>query len=1239
MSETKYTLTTLLSDLLALQNNGYEIMSKLAEVVSSKSDTVEISVLDPENRGSLKTVRVPSFGSMKDQMNALTKNVEALSGIGETSTSVQLSDGSFRKILVSELKREAATIQSISSPTTFSTRENWFFESFLNPLMFVTYDLTNQVKFSTETVNVARYILNLDTFEKTQVFEQRLKGRSDISYDDFTRILIDYNISYFLDQDVTVVPPRTVRFYGDFSVLGVEDSTVSTVVDGITIENRQVSVQLDNLFYNDSNSPYLATQSLKIGDFLVVNTGRKNTRYQITSIDGAQRRVSLKLIEGFDPISIGADILSFYTEDVSNISININIGFNENCVVFIKSIDPDSKLESINWSPGSAFYTNELIIIDSTTGNSIFLSDYYKNSVLDFGAYIYSMTKEKVPPAIFGITPDAPKLSATDFKVIQINNHLTDTSPAAKLKRLQADKIRISSDIESLDSSINQLRSKIQTVKYTTTRLRDVDENKLNALITQRDAATQLYATTVNEIVKIGTDPNSGIEPKYRVRGFFPIPQPKLSDRTSPQQIVQFGIQYRYLQKNGSANSPEQIPFTDNNGQPRTGTFSTWTEYKSEVRKRTTDPNTGAQVWVTEDVENPDAVNINQIDIAIQAGEAIEFKVQSISEAGWPISPATSIFSETIRVDFPSELEVDQGLNQIIEQAKQDKIRVDLELSLIQEGVPQHISTSFTQGENYWAHNAFDIASGFLTPENNVISLFDKLNDLQTQIQNLAALITVAKGVLSVKVIDGTGTEYTVEANKTLKIFAGNYRDEVAGLNVKKGVIITKNYFVQIQNADTSPLEMYARIWGSKFQIANASYSNGVGYSTTDNDYNTVRKYDYVPLGLSNPATIDVNRYGIINRQPEQSAQVRGQFINSRYLAIDGITKLFSNVGGATYGVERTDLFLQFGNGGLPSATVNANAQYATSLDQMEYFAGSTALTAITTLPNGQSNSDFIWKPTLTGKFVVGSTSSVINTYYNSDILVHTDHPDIIDWQAGAAGSTASLLNIVKGNVRNSRFAPVQVPNFGYGRQTAIYFNGASAGAVGATYSKVSFVENDQFLLGPQSCGAYLFMNPNTHNDIVVDGSGFDSIKTVQFGIGNAINIPITFQYRMTDYFGFGTSGLGKIGGNLNASPNSNVEYSKTIGVDIYSTPKENQRFSFDIEISARYRSNSIVGSLLPITTFESQINTLTNVVKNISPTVTQIKGTGITQVSSAPIPKNTVAIKSLQNRIKSSGG
>ena len=64
--DTKYSLTTLLNDLLKLQNNGYQIITKLSDVVSSNADTVEIDVAD--SNGVIQKVYVPSFGSLKQQI-------------------------------------------------------------------------------------------------------------------------------------------------------------------------------------------------------------------------------------------------------------------------------------------------------------------------------------------------------------------------------------------------------------------------------------------------------------------------------------------------------------------------------------------------------------------------------------------------------------------------------------------------------------------------------------------------------------------------------------------------------------------------------------------------------------------------------------------------------------------------------------------------------------------------------------------------------------------------------------------------------------------------------------------------------------------------------------------------------------------------------------------------------------------------------------------------------------------
>jgi hypothetical protein len=204
---------------------------------------------------------------------------------------------------------------------------------------------------------------------------------------------------------------------------------------------------------------------------------------------------------------------------------------------------------------------------------------------------------------------------------------------------------------------------------------------------------------------------------------------------------------------------------------------------------------------------------------------------------------------------------------------------------------------SFTQNGVFFTADSNHIASGFLTPENNVITLFDKLNTIEKELATIKSLVLNAKGTLSVRIVDDSGQEYKVENNSTVKIFAGNYRDQVSSLEVKKGAIITKNYFVKISNTSASVLELYSRVFGSKYSKVNSSKpDNDFTYSSTDVDYNKLRRYDYVPIGLSSPDEDDTSEYGFIRSTPEESSQVRSQFIYSRYTSVDGKRNLYNHI-------------------------------------------------------------------------------------------------------------------------------------------------------------------------------------------------------------------------------------------------------------------------------------------------------------------------------------------------------
>ena len=139
-------------------------------------------------------------------------------------------------------------------------------------------------------------------------------------------------------------------------------------------------------------------------------------------------------------------------------------------------------------------------------------------------------------------------------------------------------------------------------------------------------------------------------------------------------------------------------------------------------------------------------------------------------------------------------------------------------------------------------------------------------------------------------------------------------------------------------------------------------------------------------------------------------------------------------------------------------------------------------------------------------------------------------------------------------------------------------------------------------MIGPRSCGAYLFLNPSAHRDLLVDGSDALSLKSVKFGNANSLTIPITFQYRMTDYFGVGSVGLGNIGGIPSSNSSTNLEYTKTIGIDIYVNPLDKERFSFDLEVTARYYSRSLISKDIPVRTFEAALDDLSKTIKVVTP-------------------------------------
>ena len=1248
-------LSTLLPELLRLFNNALESFEKVNQAITSNRNSVTVDLQGSD--GNIKKVTIPSFGFLKNQIDTLQANVDVITNVSGTGSSVRLSDGTFRKLVLAKLPAEAQDLTTLNSVNQFGFKSNWFFESLINPLLFVTFDVTGQVPIDTERAINKRYILELNTQSKKNFFNSNYKGRSDIDFEQFLSDIVERNISYVLDEAVTDLPPREKRYSGNFSVTRISETDFTEEVNGVTQTTQKKLYKLNKLLYSDAEANFKDTIQIKVGDSLEVMSNPVDTRYTVLQVDSSRNTVILALAEGVKAIGIGADVLKIGSSLNDQVEIETTVGFDEYCMVFIKPIDPDSKMPAVNWSPGVAFFTNELTTIDQF-GTEQTLSDFYQTQAVDFGRFLLSFAQDKLPTSKEGVTPNPPTLVVADFSVKNVNKQVTNSDAIVQLQDLNNQKTSLEAKLKELDTAIKQKRTRIQTTNYGTEVERDADKNELQGLITDRSTQAELYASVVKEISAKASDNSvSSILPKYRGRGFFPMPEEKSKPSTGVQALIKFITRYRYLSQDGAANPVDQFSYGDGVGQSQAA-FSNWELSESIIRPRVKNTLTGQYEWAVINNEDADAVNINQVNLPIRKGEIVEFQVKSVSEAGWPSNPLESAWSNSIRLKFPADLSSDSTAEAIVAQNREDLAKVALEEDLNAKGIDQHLASAFTANENYFAHTAAAIASGFLSENQTPIDLFAKLAQMQGQLDTFNEILRKAQGKLKVTLIDDQGNVINLVKDTLNRVFAGYYSQEVSTLDDPRGAIVTKTFFITLEDVEQTTLQLIARVTGNRsrmvkqsespaFSITNAqdgevrlpavypwldnsaaNQSTGRStYLTNDSDYNNQRKYDLTPILLTNPEGRGYNQDK--SQAPFQSPQNKNQYIYSR----------FSDV-------SSEEVFYNY---------VNPEDDYVINLDTAENFYGRPVATVVAV------SSQFIW-----GGGFIGfgePTTADAQTFNDAVIEVHIEHPIVAKFEAFRAEYiektgdsltlTSSVVDCIANNTskilfRQSKFAPLSSDAIN-GKQQNIYLNEnliglsalpgtpiilpvwptmmnggtqpfeasptltsvaiTNANLVAVDYGrnvKTSFDTFDQYLLSKPSCGSYLFLSTEDHVKIQVEGDATTSFKPVQFGSTSALTIPLIFQYRMTDYWGDGSGvngGLGNVGGDATGGT-TNITYAKRVGFDVF--PNNLDVFQYDIEVFSKYRPDGLNIDVFPTATLARGLNDLERVVSTLAPSIAE---------------------------------
>ena len=145
--------------IISYNKNIIDVLAKINSIATSTEPTVTIDVVD-ENGGT-RSFTIPTNTSLRADIERLNANINSLYSIDATGSLIQTSnDNKFKKIITVDLNREPISVSNLNSVERFKTSPNWFFDSMLDPMLNVEFDLSGKVENNVRKCLVRRYIVD-----------------------------------------------------------------------------------------------------------------------------------------------------------------------------------------------------------------------------------------------------------------------------------------------------------------------------------------------------------------------------------------------------------------------------------------------------------------------------------------------------------------------------------------------------------------------------------------------------------------------------------------------------------------------------------------------------------------------------------------------------------------------------------------------------------------------------------------------------------------------------------------------------------------------------------------------------------------------------------------------------------------------------------------------------------------------------------------------------------------------
>ena len=640
-------ISELLEEFLKLHYDGLNMLRALTEATTSEKDKV---VFTSTKNGTQISNTIPSYNSLLKKINELVVNVSQLNKVKNR----ELNGPVFGIESISEPKN----ILDLEGPEMFYSKPNWFMENLLNPLLFIKLDVTSYVHPQSKHVESKRISPKLDTSDKVTFFKTTFDGKNDLDLKTVKTSLTNEGIEYDEIDNLHLLPALILRNSGSFSVVSISNDIIENATYSLVKKYSFASIG-----YTDNTEGSSLPRVLQVNDILITPDGK--TQYTVLAVNQSTNEVTMGLSYGFSVVKVGTDVLKIASDLRGAKEVEIPISYEEATIIFLKGIDPFYHTTTYNWGEGLAFLSSDLKTIDST-GEEVTLTEFYSN-VEDLGVILSGMITDQSIPASYGVKPETPSLDTDAFKVVKINSHLSNSEQGSQLVSLITQKEKYEAQIKAYDDIIS----------------RTPDNTAKQPYITLKNNVLSEYLIPVNkEILALkGTfsDPNYNVLPKYNIRGFVNLPDAPTHIKTGKQEIVRLLYSYRYLDLNENPPTVTRHTYRTAAGDLVNAMYSEWIEVYGPLRKKVKNTTTEEYEWEAIDNSNPNEININQIGIPISRSEKIELKVKLITEAGYPVNPMMSDWSDPIVIDFDENLYIkDIQLESALENLKYYSLQIEM---------------------------------------------------------------------------------------------------------------------------------------------------------------------------------------------------------------------------------------------------------------------------------------------------------------------------------------------------------------------------------------------------------------------------------------------------------------------------------------------------------------------------------------------------------------------------------